>query len=124
MINDERLEIKEKYLLYLEDVPKHKWACKAVKISEDTSKRWRDEDEDFADQCESRISAWVKKTLKKSRPEFQLERLMRDDFSEHSTVEHTGKLVILDNNEISKRAADSGVDESTKETSSRSQDTS
>lgn len=89
MIQDERLKIKEMYLLYLEDVPKHKWACKACKISEDTGKRWRDEDKDFADECEERLSAWVKKQLKKSKPEFQLERLLRNDFSENKNVDLT-----------------------------------
>lgn len=89
MINDQRLPIKEKYLLYLEEVPKHKFACKAVKISEDTGKRWRDEDKDFADRCEEKISVWVRKTLKRTKPEFRLERLLRDDFAQRSEI--TGK---------------------------------
>lgn len=86
MINDKRLSIKENYLLYLGDVPKHKFACKAVKISEDTGKRWRDDDTDFADMCEAKIAAWVMKTLKKTKPEFQLERLLRDDFSQRAEL--------------------------------------
>jgi hypothetical protein len=86
MINDNRLPIKENYLLYLEEVPKHKFACKAVKISEDTGKRWRNEDQDFADLCEAKISEWVRKTLKRTRPEFQLERLLRDDFAPSSSL--------------------------------------
>lgn len=89
MKKDSKLAIKEKYLLYLEEVPKHKFACKAVKISEDTGKRWRDEDKDFADLCEQKISLWVSKTLKKTKPEFQLERLFREDFSQRSEL--TGK---------------------------------
>lgn len=86
MLKDKRFLIKEKYLLYLSEVPKHKFACKAVKISEDTGKRWRDEDQDFADECEAKISAWVRKTLKKTKPEFQLERLLREDFSQRSEL--------------------------------------
>lgn len=86
MIKDDKLPIKEQYLLYLEEVPKHKFACKAVKISEDTGKRWRDEDKNFADLCEAKISEWVRKTLKRTKPEFQLERLLRDDFSERSEI--------------------------------------
>ena len=84
MINDKRLPVKESYLLYLEEVPKHKFASKFVKISEDTSKRWRDEDKDFADQCEAKIAVWVRKTLKRTKPEFQLERLLKTDFSQRS----------------------------------------
>lgn len=86
MKRDRRLVTKKYYLLYLSEVPKHKFACKAVKISEDTGKRWRDEDKDFADQCEAAISEWVRKTLKKTKPEFQLERLLRNDFSERSEI--------------------------------------
>lgn len=59
MIRDKRLPIKKQYLLYLEEVPKHKFACKAVKISEDSGKRWRDEDKDFADLCETRIVVFL-----------------------------------------------------------------
>ena len=86
MIKDERIGIKNDYLLYLEEVPKHKFACKAVKISEDTSKRWRDEDIDFADECEAKIAAWVKKMIKRTRPEYQLERLLREDFAPSSAI--------------------------------------
>ena len=82
MIQDDRLPKKELYILYLEDVPKHKWACKAVGISDDTSKRWRDEDSDFADACEIALSSWVRRNVKKSSPEFQLERLLSEDFKE------------------------------------------
>jgi len=88
MLKDKRLQIKESYLLYLEEVPKHKFACKAAKISEDTGKRWRDEDSDFADLCEAKIAIWVRKTLKRTKPEFQLERLLREDFSQRA--EFTG----------------------------------
>lgn len=78
--------IKRQYLQYLEEVPKHRFACMAVKISEDTGKRWRDEDKDFADLCEQKISVWIRRTLKKTKPEFQLERLLRDDFSQRSEL--------------------------------------
>lgn len=80
MIDDDRLPKKEAYLSYLENVPIHKWACKAVMISQSTSERWREEDKDFADMCEAKISSWVGKTLKQAKAEFKLERIMRQDF--------------------------------------------
>lgn len=89
MIQDKRLHVKELYLEYLTDVPVHKWAAKYCMISENTSKTWRDEDKDFCDQCEARISQFVKRTAKRAKPEFQLERLLRDDFSQRQEV--TGK---------------------------------
>lgn len=99
MIEDDRLEKKRLYILFLEDVPKHKWASKAIGISEDTSKRWRDEDPDFAESCEVALSSWVRKNVKKSSPEFQLERLLHEEFKEHKAQEISGDpLVIIKNN--------------------------
>lgn len=89
MIEDERKKIKEMYLEYLEDVPVHKWASKYCQISENTSKNWRDEDKDFCDACEERISQFVRRTAKRAKPEFQLERLLRDDFGEKKQVDVT-----------------------------------
>ena len=80
MNKDKNLMIKEAYLVYLENCPVHKWASKAVMISESTSKKWRDEDKEFNDLCEAKISLWVGKTVRKAKPEFQLERLLREDF--------------------------------------------
>lgn len=117
MINDARLQKKELYLEYLEDVPVHKWASKYCMISEDTSKRWRDEDKDFADQCDLRISAFVKKTAKRAKPEFQLERLLRDDFSEKKSVDVTsgGKPILGGQTNVPTNNSDKTLDETTKE---------
>ena len=80
-------ENKKKMVLeYLEIVPVYKWAAKYVLKSEDTLKAWRDEDTEFADACEARISEFVRRTIKRTKPEFQLERLLKDDFSQRSEV--------------------------------------
>lgn len=102
MIKDKRLPIKKQYLLYLEEVPKHRFACMAVKISTDTGKRWRSEDKNFAELCEAKIAVWVRKTLKRTKPEFQLERLLRDDFSERTEItgEESRPIPILGNQDI------------------------
>jgi hypothetical protein len=81
MIHDDRTNIKNAFLEYLLEVPSYKFASKAIKKSVDTTKNWRDEDSDFADRCEAAIAEWVKKTLKRTKPEYQLERLLREDFS-------------------------------------------
>ena len=57
--------------------------------NEDTIIHWRNEDKDFADKCEAKISEFVKRTVRKTKPEFQLERLLRDDFSQRTEL--TGK---------------------------------
>lgn len=87
--NDKVAHIKEMYLEYLEQIPVHKWASKYVQKSEDTMKKWRDDDPAFADACEAKISEFVRRTAKRARPEFQLERLLKDDFSQRTEV--TGK---------------------------------
>lgn len=80
---------KEAILTYLEFAPIYKYAAKSVGITDDTLKAWRDADKKFSDACEARISEFVRRTVKKTRPEFQLERLLKDDFSQRTEL--TGK---------------------------------
>lgn len=86
MIQDHRLPLKEAVISYLGEVPVYKWAAKAVKKNQDTIKDWRKEDPDFNDQCEAKISEFVRRTVKRAKPEFQLERLLRNDFSQRTEV--------------------------------------
>lgn len=87
------IEKKDAILSYLGEVPVYKWAAKAVSISEDTLLKWRKDDPGFADQCEARIAEFVKKNVKKARPEFQLERLLRDDFGQGIDVTSKGEKI-------------------------------
>lgn len=65
---------------YLSVVPMYKFAAHSVLIDEETLMDWRKEDPEFAYQCKEKISNFVSRTLRKTKPEFQLERAMRDDF--------------------------------------------
>lgn len=89
MIQDDRISVKDQFINYLGEVPSYRFASKAVKRSEDTMLLWRKEDEDFSALCEAKVAEWVRKTLKKTKPEFQLERLMRDEFAPRQEL--TGK---------------------------------
>ena len=71
---------KQMVLDYLGTVPMYKFAAHSVMIHRDTLEDWRAEDPVFSAQCQAKISEFVTRTLKKTRPEFQLERAMRDDF--------------------------------------------
>lgn len=82
MTDLKRKEIKEAYVNYLTQVPSHKFASMSVGVDRNTTLRWRDEDKDFATACELAIATFVSKTTKKTRPEFQLERLLREDFGQ------------------------------------------
>lgn len=89
MTKEDKAHRKEMVIEYLRDVPVYKWAAKFVKIDQDTLKAWRDEDTEFSDKCELAMSEFVKKTIRKTKPEFQLERMLKDDFSQR--LENTGK---------------------------------
>jgi hypothetical protein len=89
MTAERRKEIKKMYLEYLSDIPVHKWACKYCRIDVKTSINWREEDKDFSNACEVKISEFVRRTAKRAKPEFQLERLLKDDFAQRTEL--TGK---------------------------------
>jgi hypothetical protein len=59
MTEERRKEIKKMYLEYLSDIPVHKWACKYCRIDVKTSINWREEDKDFSNACEVKISEFV-----------------------------------------------------------------
>jgi len=69
---------KKAILAYLEFAPIYKYASKAVGITDETLKAWRDEDEEFSQQCEAKIAEFVTRTVRRTKPEFQLERMLRD----------------------------------------------
>jgi hypothetical protein len=73
--------LKEDFLKYLAVVPIYKFASMSVGRSEDQTMRWRNEDPDFAYRCEQARSAFVGRTLKLTKPEFQLERSFPKDFA-------------------------------------------
>ena len=90
MIKDNRLPLKQKFLDYFADAPIQKYAGAFIGVSEDTVKRWKDEDRDFADQIEAAKAAYVRRNLKMVRSkEWILERLFKDHFA--SRQEFTGK---------------------------------
>lgn len=74
--------LKEQYVNYLTQVPSHKFASMSIGKDRKTTLRWRDEDPEFATACDSAIATFVNKTAKRTRPEFQLERLLREDFGQ------------------------------------------
>lgn len=73
-------------LSYLEFAPIYKYAAKSVGITDETLKAWRDEDETFSHECEARIAEFVQRTVKRTKPEFQLERLLKNDFAERKEL--------------------------------------
>ena len=63
-------EVKKNVLIILERFPFYKYAASINRISEDTLKRMRDEDTDFAEACESARSTGIMKIGGRATPEF------------------------------------------------------
>jgi hypothetical protein len=72
MIQDNRLEKKEKVIDYLSHFPYYKWAATSINRDEDTLLLWRKEDSDFSDRCEASRAECLKKFGKKATPDLIL----------------------------------------------------
>lgn len=93
MIQDDRLPLKEKFLEYFSSVPIQKYAGAYIGRGEDTIKRWKDEDQDFADQIERAKAEFLKSKLGRVKSnEWIIERLFKDHFAQKQEIE--GKLEI------------------------------
>jgi hypothetical protein len=90
MIKDDKLPLKEKFLVYFRQLPVQKLAAGYVGRSEDTICVWKNEDPDFSDQIELARSEWaMEKAGKVKSKEWLLERIMKDHFAPRQEV--TGK---------------------------------
>ena len=88
-------ELKERYLEYYADLPVQKYAAMYVGRDEDTIKRWRDNDTDFADKVNLARAKWVRRKASKAKVEFALERLEKSIWKEAKEVEVTLPTPIL-----------------------------
>ena len=96
---DKKKELKENIILILERFPFYKYAAKINRISEDTLKRMRDEDQDFADRCESSRASGIMKYANKASPEFMLKSVDPQTFKERVDLTSGDKPIpILDIN--------------------------
>lgn len=65
----------------------YKIVANAIGKSEDSLKKWRDDDDTFADSLEQARSRFLQKQIAKAKPEFLLERLEPDIFKQRSEQE-------------------------------------
>lgn len=78
MIDDDRLSLKEQFLVYYRDMPIKKYAGFSIGKSEDTIKRWEDEDADFADRINKAKAEYLLQKSRKLPPTFIIPLLFRD----------------------------------------------
>ena len=90
MIDDENLKLKHTYLEYYRTLPVQKLAGEYIGKSENTIIRWKDADDDFANQMSHAKAEWAKaREGKVKSEEWLLERVLKDHFSQRSEL--TGK---------------------------------
>ncbi len=84
---EERQELKDKFVKYFEDVPVQKYAAMHIGVTEQTIVKWKDEDESFLNAVNLAKSSWVKKKMLTVKAEFALERLEKDVFKESKDID-------------------------------------
>lgn len=87
MIQDDKLPLKEKFLVYFRQLPVQKLACNYIGRTEDTISLWKGEDSDFSDQIDKAKADWALENAGqvKSR-EWLLERVMKNHFAERKQL--------------------------------------
>lgn len=89
MTEIERQQKKDEFIAYFEEVPVIKYAAMYIEVTEPTAHNWLKEDSDFLSRVNQAKSKWAKKRALKTRAEFQLERLDKEIWSEHKTLDIT-----------------------------------
>lgn len=88
---------KTQALIHAESFYHYKLIARASGITDETLKKYRDEDKDFSQQLEQARTRFLHKNMKKARPEFLLERLEPEMFKERKEVEnqHSGEVSFI-----------------------------
>lgn len=81
---EKQTRLKESAVLWAESLYAYKLICRAIGITEDTLKKYRNEDTDFSDRLEQSRTRFLNKQIKKARPEFLLERLESEHFKQRT----------------------------------------
>lgn len=65
----------------------YKWIARGAGITDDTLKKFRDEDPEFSEQLELERTRFIDKNMKRARPEFLLESADREIFGAKAKLE-------------------------------------
>ena len=80
VITDKKELTKNAALQIASSLYHYKWIAAAVMISEDTMKRYRDEDKEFADRLDQERARFIASNMKKARADFLLQTADRATF--------------------------------------------
>lgn len=111
MIEDKRLVLKEKVLIFLSEFPFYKWAAKSVGRDEDTLILWRNEDKDFSERCEIAKSEAMKRLGRRATPDFMLKNADPETFKDKKEMEVSGDplVIIKSDGDTTKSMADTNM---------------
>lgn len=79
--------IKTQAIIHGESFYHYKLIARAAGITDDTLKKYRDEDSEFSEQLEQARTRFIRKNMKNAKPEFLLERLEPELFKERKEWE-------------------------------------
>lgn len=93
---EKQARLKNGALLNAEIFYHYELIARATGITDDTLKKYRDEDEEFSEQLEMVRTQFIGKHIKRSKSEFILERLAPAYFKDRKELEVTLPKPILD----------------------------
>lgn len=74
-------DLKMEYIWYYRQLPVQKLAASFIGRDEDTIINWRKADKVFADEVDRAKSEWTRYQAARTRPEFLLERILKETFA-------------------------------------------
>lgn len=90
---DEIARLKQQFLDYYKDVPIQRYAAYSIKRDEETISRWKLEDPDFAEAIQVAKSIFVSKNVLKTKADWKLERMVRDEFGPNLDITSKGEKI-------------------------------
>ena len=81
-LKQKQARLKSEAVLNAENFYHYDLIARATGMTDDTLKKYRDEDKEFSDELEKSRTRFIHKNMKRSRPEFLLERLAKDIFKQ------------------------------------------
>lgn len=87
-LGEKQSMLKSQAVIHAESLYHYQLIARATGITDDTLKKYRDEDDEFSVRLEQARSQFIQKKMKVARPEFLLERLESDIFKERKEVDN------------------------------------
>jgi hypothetical protein len=94
-LQEKQARLKKSALINAEIFYHYELIARATGITDDTLKKYRDTDHEFSEELEKVRTQFIGRNMRRSKPEFLLERLEPKFFKERKETELTGNLGVL-----------------------------